>query len=147
MSSPTLPWEQSPTGRRKTPLLSWQGLSQGKDTDSLFTPNFFASLLEHSLFLALQGLACSSLWLQTPSCNSLPIPNKPIFAREISGSLFVSVYHPQTLEQCLSHRRLLVNICYMNEWIKFPAVLTCVCVCVCVLSRSTMIDSLRLHGL
>ena len=28
MSSPTLPWVQSPIGRRKTPLLSWQGLSQ-----------------------------------------------------------------------------------------------------------------------
>ena len=28
MSSPTLPWVQSPIGRSKTPLLSWQGLSQ-----------------------------------------------------------------------------------------------------------------------
>ena len=40
---------------------------------------FSSPCLPHSLLL-----------LQTPNCNSLLIPNKPIFAREITGSLFVS---------------------------------------------------------
>ena len=38
----------------------------------------------------MQGLACGSPWLQTLNCNSLLILNKPIFAGEISCSLFVS---------------------------------------------------------
>lgn len=35
-------------------------------------------------------LARGSPWLQMPKCNSLLIPDKAIFAREISGSWFVS---------------------------------------------------------
>lgn len=42
---------------------------------------------------AMWGLACGSPWLQTLNCNSLLIPNKPIFAREITGSLFVLGQH------------------------------------------------------
>ena len=38
----------------------------------------------------MQGLAQGSPWLQTLNCSSLLIPNKPIFAGEIYGSLFVS---------------------------------------------------------
>ena len=39
------------------------------------------------------GLAHGLPWFQTPNCNSLPIPNKPIFAGEITGSLFVLGQH------------------------------------------------------
>ena len=35
-------------------------------------------------------LVCGSSWLQTLNCSSLLIPNKPIFAGEISGNIFIS---------------------------------------------------------
>ena len=38
-------------------------------------------------------LALGSSWSQTPNSNSLLIPNKPVFAGEISGSLFISGQH------------------------------------------------------
>ena len=34
-------------------------------------------------------------WLQTPNCSSLLTPNKPVFAGEIFGGLFVSGQHFQ----------------------------------------------------
>jgi len=37
--------------------------------------------------------AGGSPWLQSQNCNSLLIPNKLIFAREISGTLFVLGHH------------------------------------------------------
>ena len=49
MSSPTLPWEQSPTGRRKTPLLSWQGLSQWEAMDPLLAEASEVALVVNNL--------------------------------------------------------------------------------------------------
>ena len=72
----------------------------GKDNEShrLFAitlSSFFSLISKCSLSLNMWQLACSLPWLQTPNCNSLLIPNKPILAGEISGSLFVSGQHSQ----------------------------------------------------
>ena len=40
-----------------------------------------------------RGLSHGLPWLQTLNCNSILIQNRPIFAGEISGSLFVSGQH------------------------------------------------------
>ena len=64
--------------------------------DSLFTtslPTSFSSQEKHSPSLAMQGLAYDSPLLQTSNCYSLLIPNKRIFAGEITGSLFVLGQH------------------------------------------------------
>lgn len=63
----------------------------GKDSanETVAHPASFSPLLKHSFSWALQILACDSLWLQTLSCNSLLILNKPIFARKITGRLFL----------------------------------------------------------
>ena len=54
-------------------------------------PNFFFLSVKSVLLPLSRGrLARGSPWLQTVNCNSLLIPNKPIFAETISGSLFVS---------------------------------------------------------
>ena len=66
-----------------------------KATDSLFTrasqlhfPLFKFFLKKCSPSLAPRELARGSPWSQTVNGNSLQIPNKPIFAGEISDSLF-----------------------------------------------------------
>ena len=53
-------------------------------------PTSFRPLKKHSPYPAVGGLVQGSPWLQTLNCNFLLILNKPIFAEEISGSLFVS---------------------------------------------------------
>ena len=55
----------------------------------------FSPLRKCSPSLAMWGLAHGFPWLQTPICNSVLIPNKPVFDGEISGSLFVSGQHTQ----------------------------------------------------
>jgi len=42
--------------------------------------------MKASSFPCYVGLACGLLWLQTLNCDSLLIPNKLIFAGEITGS-------------------------------------------------------------
>ena len=57
------------------------------------------------------------MWLQTPNCNSLLIPNKPIFAGETSGSLFISGQQSshlslklQPLAWCLARKTHMGNV-------------------------------------
>ena len=71
---------------------------QWKVTDTLFTivlTTSFPSLCQekHSLSLDMWGLSHGLPWLHTPNCNSLLLPKIPIFAWEISGSLFFSIQH------------------------------------------------------
>ena len=47
----------------------------------LSLPTSFSAIRVLSIF-------AGESWLQTPNCNSLLIPNKPIFAGEVSGNLF-----------------------------------------------------------
>lgn len=52
---------------------------------------------ESALLLCHVGLALAPSWLQTPNHNSLLILNKPSYAGEISGSLFISDQHTHPL--------------------------------------------------
>ena len=81
--------------KRKDPFLSWQGLSQWKATVLyLLCP---CQLPFHSykgiFFILHEGTAHGFPWLQTLNCSSLWILNKPLCAREISGSPFASGQH------------------------------------------------------
>ena len=83
-----------PNRRKKSALLSWWGLSQWKAMDSVYDgpPNFLFPLY-NSVLLPLNGdlhLACQGCRLQS---TTLLIFNKPIFAGELSGSLFLSSQH------------------------------------------------------
>ena len=85
--------------RKKKDISSLLARTQPMKSNRLFItalPTFFSSLQMCSS-LAMWGLACGLLWLQTLNCNFLLISNKPIFAGEISGSLFVSGQHFITL--------------------------------------------------
>ena len=80
-----IPRVHSPTGRRKT----WQGSANDKPWTLVYCspPNFlFPSVKAFSL--PCPSRTCT--WLADSDCSSLLIPNKPIFAGEILGSLFVS---------------------------------------------------------
>lgn len=122
-SSHALKQRHSLIGKRKPPLFLVR--TQPMKSHGLFfttaLPTSFFSLLMHSPFLHLRGLACDMPWLHIPDFDSLLILNKPFSARDISDSLFVSVQHPQTLEQCLTRGKLLISICYMsdelNSWV------------------------------
>ena len=61
-------------------------------------PNFLFLSIKASPSLAVGGFARGSPWLQTLNYNSLLIliPNKPTFAGEISGSLFISGQHKKS---------------------------------------------------
>ena len=83
-----------PNRRKKSALLSWWGLSQWKAMDSVYDgpPNFLFPLY-NSVLLPLNGdlhLACQGCRLQS---TTLLIFNKPIFAGELSVSLFLSSQH------------------------------------------------------
>ena len=85
--------------RKKKDLSSLLARTEPMKSHRLFIialPTFFSSLQMCS-FLAMWGLVCGLLWLQTLNCNFLLISNKLIFAWEISGSLFVSGQHFITL--------------------------------------------------
>ena len=56
-------------------------------------PPSFSSFIKHFPSLALRGLARGLPSLQTPNCNSPLLLSKPIFAREVSGHLFVLVQY------------------------------------------------------
>ena len=84
-------WDDSWAQQEKERLLFFLwGLSQWKAMDSGSTLTFPTSLssLQSLSFPYCGGLASDSPWLEIPSCNSLPIPNQPIFFGEIPGSLF-----------------------------------------------------------
>ena len=85
-----MPCKDSREGQEeeKPPLLSWRALSQWKVRDSMFTIAFHLSFP-----FPVQKLARVLSWLPTLNCNPLLILNKPIFAAEISGSLFISGQH------------------------------------------------------
>ena len=65
----SLRWSESLTGRKKTPLVSWPGLSRWKAMGSMFSiappPNFFLYKKICSPPFAVQGFACGLSWLQT----------------------------------------------------------------------------------
>ena len=68
--------------------------SQSPAMDSLITialPTFSSPLKKYKKgdLPLLLGIACGLPRLQTQNCNSLLIPSKPIFAREITGCLFI----------------------------------------------------------
>lgn len=70
---------------------------QTKKSQTLFAysgpPNFLFLSMKASSFPCAGGPACGSSWLQTRNCSSLLILNKPIFAGEIPGSVFVLGQH------------------------------------------------------
>lgn len=63
--------------------------SQDGNNKYLHVNTLFPTVKFHPSFAAGE-LAHYSPWLQTLNCNFLLIPNKLIFAREITGSLFIS---------------------------------------------------------
>ena len=75
------------THRKKKDSSFLARLSLGVFTVAL--PTSFSPLYKWSPSLAMWGLPCGLSWSQTPNFNCLLIQNKPIFAGEISGSLFV----------------------------------------------------------
>ena len=52
-------------------------------------PNFFSSSIKEFSFPCYVGTCTWLTMAADPSCNSLLILNKPIFAGELSGSLFI----------------------------------------------------------
>ena len=106
-SSRTLRQQQSLTGRRDS--FPGKVLSNEKFMDSLFT-----SALRFSLCKSVPSLA---VWvmLQTLNCNSLLIPNKPIFAGEIYLAIYLFQVNSLLIgeqgiirESCLSYIGTLV---------------------------------------
>ena len=73
------------------------------------TPNFLSPLYKWSPSLAMWGLPCGLSWSQTPNCNCLLIQNKPIFAREISGSLFVLGQYHKIMRHSLLYNNILLG--------------------------------------
>ena len=62
------------------------------------SPKFlFLSIKVFSFPCCIGKFTCDLLWLQIPKCNSLLILNKPIFAGEITVSLFVSGHQGHNL--------------------------------------------------
>ena len=58
-------------------------------------PSFLLPSRKASSFPYKVGTSTWSPWLQIPAdCNIMLIPNKPIFAGEISGCLFISGHQP-----------------------------------------------------
>ena len=53
------------------------------------SPQLLFPLCKRVLSIFVDPLAHGPPWLHTVNCNSLLIPNKPIFAGEITSSLFV----------------------------------------------------------
>ena len=87
-------WEGSKASeRRKTPLLSCQGLSPWKDTDCFLTVPSGLPFLPCKTVSLVQELACGLQWLQTSDCNSLLILNRFFFVGEITGSLCILSQH------------------------------------------------------
>lgn len=66
-------------------------------------PNFLYLFVNASPSLAMWGLGHDLPWVQTPNCNPVLIPNKPISARETSGSLFVLDQHILNLNHSVLH--------------------------------------------
>ena len=81
-------WQySSPIGRRKTPFLSWQGLSQWKATDSQLPFPLYKSVLLPLLSRNLHVVHAPRL--QTQTCKSLLIPNNDSLCWG-NNNLFVS---------------------------------------------------------
>lgn len=112
-----MPYDDSRAQQEKR-LLFFPGKDPANEiTWTLFTialPNFFSSIKAFS-FPCCRGIACGLPWLQTQKCNSLSIPSKPIFAREISDSLFqvnILMAHKGTREDLKDSRVMSKQVWY-----------------------------------
>ena len=81
--------------------------------------SFYKSVL---LPLLCKKLVCGLPWLQTLNCNSLLNPNRPIFAGEINGSLFIPGQQTsrllsklQPLAWCLAQKKHVRNVGLNSE--------------------------------
>lgn len=125
----------SEPNRKKKNSLSFLARHQPMESHGLLvyqsSPSFLSPYIKVSPSLALQGLAHGSPRLQTLNCNSLLIPSKPIFAREISVNIFVLGQHffcvPCSLPRfflykqmflqhfCLSQKSKICATCFMVQ--------------------------------